>query len=151
MTNEDYLELREALLIAVRWSHAAAAAALVGGSAFYLLILDPVLRRAGDSADFVRKGAEAGFKELVDLSVVVFLISGALLTFERLSSGAADTTYAVLLGLKIVLAVFIYRWALQVRRRGWEGLEARLLVGSGFLVVLLATVLKNLYEGGLRT
>lgn len=145
------MDPRDALLIAVRWSHAAAAAALVGGSAFYLLILAPVLRRSGASSDHVRRGADAGFKELVDLSVVVFVVSGTLLTFERLSSGAAGTSYAVLLGVKVLLSVLVYRWALQVRRdRGWDSLEAKLLVGSGFLVVLLATVLKNLYEGGLR-
>jgi hypothetical protein len=100
----------------------------------------------------VRKRAEAGFKELVDLSLVVFVVSGGLLTFERLSSGAVGTAYVVVLGIKILLSVLLYRWAVQVRRgRGWASMEARLLVGAGFLVVLLAAVLKSLYEGGLRS
>ena len=146
------MDLRDLLLVAVRWTHASAAVALVGGSAFYLLILAPVLRRAGPTADPVKKGVDAGFKELVDLSLVVFIVSGGLLTFERLSNGAASSAYVAVLGLKVLLSVMLYRWAVQVRRgRGWENLEARLLVGSGFLVVLLATVLKTLYEGGLRS
>jgi uncharacterized membrane protein len=148
---EQAVEPREAILVAIRWAHAAAAVALVGGSAFYLTIVAPALRQGGTAVDYVRKGADAGFKELVDLSLVVFVVSGGLLTFERLSAGAASPTYVAILGLKVVLCVLLYRWAFQVRgRRGWDGLEAKLLVGSGFLVVLLAAVLKTLYEGGLR-
>ena len=154
------LDPRELILIGIRWSHAAAAAALVGGSAFFLLVLAPALRLddpgATPSTDsvqgLVRKRAEAGFKELVDLSLVVFVISGGLLTFERLSSGAVGSAYVVVLGIKVLLSVLLYRWAVQVRRgRGWASPEARLLVGVGFLVVLLAAVLKSLYEGGLRS
>jgi uncharacterized membrane protein len=150
---EHSLDLREVLLVAIRWSHAAAAVALVGGSAFYLFVLAPALRRAGTTAgEVVGKGVEAGFKELLDISIVVLVVSGGLLTFERLSSGAASTTYVIVLALKILVSVLLYRWALQVRRgRGWESREARFLVGSGFLVVFLATVLKTLYESNLHS
>jgi uncharacterized membrane protein len=145
------VDLREILLLAVRWSHAAAAAALVGGSAFYLLILAPALARGGAAAEVVRTSVDAGFKELTDLALMVFLISGGLLTFERLSSGAATTPYVVVLGVKLFVSVLLYRSALRVRRgRGWDSREARFLVGSGFVVVFLATVLKTLYEGALR-
>ena len=136
----------------VRWAHAAAAAILVGGSAFSLLVLSPSLRQGGASADLMRKRTEAGFRELADLCTVVFVVSGGLLSFERLSSGAASTAYVVVLGLKILLSVLLFRWAFQVSRGvGWDGLQARLLVGSGFLVVLLAALLKMLYEAGLRS
>jgi uncharacterized membrane protein len=142
-------DLREALLVAVRWFHAASAVALVGGSSFCLLILAPVWR-AGEGGE-LRQAVDRGFKELVDLSLVVFLASGALLTFERLSSGAASTAYVVVLAIKLLLSLLLYRWAFQVRRvQGWNGPAARLLVGSGYLVVLLAAILKTLYESGLR-
>jgi len=146
------LDLRDLLLLGMRWSHALAAVALVGSSAFYLFVLAPAFRDAGPAAEPVRSAADAGFKELVDLTLVVFLLSGGLLTFERLSSGAATTLYAFVLGLKVVLSLLLYTWAFAVRRgRGWAGREARLLVGSGFVVVLLAALLKILYEGGLRS
>ena len=145
------VDVRELILVAVRWSHAAAAAALVGGGAFYLAILAPALRQGGAAGEPIRMRAGAGFKGLVDLSFVVFVISGALLTFERFSSGAATTAYVIVLGLKLVISVLLFRWAFQVRRgRHWDSLEARLMVGSGFLVILLASVLKTLYETGLR-
>ena len=146
------IDPRDVLLVAVRWSHAAAAVALVGASLFQLVFLGPALRRGGPEVEPVRRAAEAGFRELVDLSLVVFLVSGGLLTFERLSSGAAGTLYVVLLGVKLLLSFLLYRWALALRRgRGWESREAKLMVGAGFLVVLIATLLKTLYEGGLRS
>lgn len=147
----ERVDVREALLVVVRWAHAAAAALLVGGSAFYVLILDPALRRAGSNVQALRKGLDAGFKELVDLSLVVFLISGGLLTFERLSSGAATTSYTLVLGLKVLLSLLVYRWAYQVcRGAGWQSRPAKLFVGTGFVVILLASVLKTLYESSLR-
>ena len=144
------MDAREIILVLVRWAHAAAALLLVGGSAAYLFILAP--SQAGDEPrSAMLRRADAGFKELVDLSLVVFVISGGLLTFDRLSSGAAGTSYVAVLGLKLLVCLLLYRWAFQVRRgRGWHSLEARLMVGAGFLVVFLATVLKTLYEYGLR-
>jgi uncharacterized membrane protein len=146
------VDLRELILVGLRSAHAAAAIALVGGSTFCLVVLAPAFRPGTANAELVRKRVEIGFKEMINLSLVVLVISGGLLTFERLSSGAANSTYAVVLGMKILLSVLLFRWALGVRRgSGWEGREARLLVGAGFLVVLLAAVLKTLYESGLRT
>jgi uncharacterized membrane protein len=146
------LDPREILLAAVRWSHAAAAVALLGGSLFQVLFLGPVLRGGGAELEPVRKATDVGFRELVDLSLVVFLVSGGLLTFERLSSGAAGTLYVVLLGVKLLLSFLFYRWAFALRRgRGWDNREAKLMVGAGFLILLVATLLKTVYEGGLRS
>lgn len=145
------LDLREALLTLVRWFHAAGAVILVGGSAFYLLVLAPSLAQHGEAAETLRKSADSRFRELLDLSASVLLVSGGLLFFERLAGGAANTLYAAILGLKVLLSLLVYRQALVVRRRaGWQSGEAILMVGAGFLVVLLATVLKTIYEAGLR-
>jgi uncharacterized membrane protein len=144
-------DLREPLLVAIRWAHAAAAVLLLGASAFQVFVLEPALA-SSDGGHPLRKAAELGLKEIVDLTLVVFVLSGALLTFERLSSGAAGPTYAALLGLKVVLSLALYRWAFALRRgAGWGGREGRIVVGLGFVVLLLATVLKSLYEGGLRS
>ena len=145
------MDLRDGLLVLVRWSHALAAVLLVGGSAVLLLVIGPTIADQADDRERLGKAIAPRFKELVDLTLVVFVLSGGLLTFERLSSGAASSAYVVVLGLKIVLSVLVFRWAYLVRRRGWASGTARALVGSGLLVVLLATVLKSLYESGLRS
>jgi uncharacterized membrane protein len=144
------LDPRDLLLVAVRWLHAAAAVVLVGASTFNLVYLGAALRDDGSAV--VRQATARGFRELLDLSLAVFLLSGGLLTFERLSSGAASSVYLVVLGLKLLLCFLLYRWAFAVRRSGdWTGRDARLLVSAGFAVVLLAVVLKTLYEAGLRS
>jgi hypothetical protein len=57
----------------------------------------------------------------------------------------------MILAIKLLLSLLLYRWAFLVRHSGdWNGRPARLLVGSGYLVVLLAAILKTLYENGLR-
>jgi uncharacterized membrane protein len=145
------LDAREALLLLVRWSHAAAATVLVGGSAVYLLVLAPSRARAGQGAETVWKDADGGFWELIDLAAFVLLVSGGLLVFDRLSGGAASLLYVAVLGLKVSLSLLVYRLARLMRRGpGWHSRDARLMVGAGFLVVFLATVLKALYEAGLR-
>jgi hypothetical protein len=145
------IDPREVLLVAIRWSHAAAAAALLGASLFQLLVLGPALRAGGPGLEPLRRAADARFRELLDLSLVVFLISGGLMTFERLSGGAVGPPYVALLGVKLLLSFLLYRWGLAVPRgRGWESREAKLMVAAGFLVLLIATVLKTLYEGGPR-
>ena len=146
------LDVRDLLLAGVRWSHAVAAVALVGGSLFALLYLGPVLRGDGAQLEPIRRVTLAGFSELVDLSLVVFIISGGLLTFERLTSGAAGTPYMILLAIKLLLSFLLYRWAFAVRGTGrWDGPHAKRMVATGFLVVFIATLLKTLYEGGLRS
>ena len=146
------IDARDLLLAAVRWSHAAAAVALLGASLFQIVFLAPAMRGEGPELEPIRRAVEAGFRELVDLSLVVFLVSGALMTFERLSSGAAGTLYVVLLGVKLLLSFLLYRWAFALRRgRGWESRDAKLMVGAGFLVLLVAALLKTVYEGGLRS
>ena len=145
-------ELRELLLIIVRWSHAVAAVALVGGSGVGLVTLGSGANGAEQPAGRFEARFQRAFSEIVTLSLIVFLASGVLLTFERLASGAASSLYVSLLGLKLLLSVLLYRWAFSLRRsHSWGGRTARLLVGFGLLVILLATTLKTLYEAGLRS
>jgi hypothetical protein len=146
------MELREALLVVARFAHTAAAALLIGGSAWRLLAADDA--EAGTSADgrAMSPTERASLKDLVDLTLLVFLVTGGLLTFERLSTGAATTSYVLLLGLKLLLSLLLYRWAFQLRREaGWNAGLERKLVGSGLVILLLAAVLKTIYESGLRT
>ena len=90
------------------------------------------------------------FKEMSDLTLVVFLATGAVLTFNRLSLGPGGG-YAVVLVLHVVSALLLYQFAVRWRRGGlnsvaWDG---RLVLGFGALAVLLAAVLKGVFESGI--
>ena len=155
--------LGDALRVALRWTHAVATAAWVGGSLFYLVALRPVLRSTGAGPQV--EGAIAGrFREVVEASLVALVVTGALLTFDRLSSGAASTAYVAVLGVKVLLALAMcwlaweLGWAGRRRTaapsparwlRGWLS-PTRLVLALGLTVVLLASVLRQVFEAGLR-
>jgi uncharacterized membrane protein len=143
----------ELLLVAVRWAHAMAAVAWVGGNLFLLWVLEPALRSfsGSEGSGPLWRAVSQGFRELTDASIIVFIISGAVLTFDRLSSVAASPAYVGVLAAKLALALVAFFLAARLRRaeparRLWL---ARWQVGLGALIILLAAVLKTLYESGL--
>ena len=69
----------EVLLVVLRWLHALAAIVFLGWSA--VLWLD-------GSSGGQERTASRRFKEVVELTLLVFLATGAILTFDRLSRGA---------------------------------------------------------------
>jgi uncharacterized membrane protein len=120
--------LTDIFLLAVRWAHALAAVAWVGGSIFFLLVLRPALsktegREAGLAGELV--GRE--FRGLVDTCVVVLVLTGVVLTFDRLTSPVIGVSYVVTLGLKVALAVgmFALAWARRVQPRRPERAEGQ--------------------------
>lgn len=152
---------REAFLLVVRWLHALAALAWVGGSLFYFLVLRPRLRR--DNPDSLEPAIAQGFRQVVQTAIVVLVLTGAILTFERLTSPAATVPYVVVLGVKVALALWMF---LLVRRPSraepaeapprWlppflAGLRGgNLMLVLGILIYLLADLLKVLAELALK-
>lgn len=153
----------DVFLLVVRWLHLVSAAAWVGGSMFYLLVLRPALRRAPDSP---RLATAAEFRALVDTSIFVLLVTGIILTFDRLAPGVVGLPYVTTLAIKIVLSLWMFHMARGRRRhtplletvaeipspstllqrfsRSVSGYNA--IVILGIVVFLLADLLKVLYE-----
>jgi hypothetical protein len=135
-------DLAEWLLVVLRWLHALASIAFLGWSA--VLWLDgPPLGESG--------AARQRFKEVTELSLLVFLATGAVLSFDRLSRGAGGV-YAAVLALKILCGVVAYQYAFRWRRVGLPvgGLDGRIVLIFGAGTVLLAGVLKGVYDSGVR-
>jgi hypothetical protein len=130
----------EALLVVLRWLHGVAAIIFLGWST--VLWLDGPPR--GDSSI-----ARQRFKEVIELSLLVFLATGAILTFDRLSRGAGGI-YAGLLVLKVVCGVVAYQFAFRWRRMGLpvRAMDGRLVLIFGATTVFLAAVLKGVYDSG---
>jgi uncharacterized membrane protein len=140
------VDATDLLLVAMRWLHSLAAVVWIG-SVIHELLFTPTL------ADGTRADALAGAtaKEIVETSLVVFLVTGAILTFERLSRGAAGASYVAVLGIKILLAVAMFQLAFRFRRATGRAraLGLRWLSGLGVAILLLAALLKAIYERAL--
>jgi hypothetical protein len=135
--------LAELLLVVLRWLHAVASIAFLGWSAVLWLDGPP-------QADVSL--ARQRFKEVTELTLLVFLATGAVLTFDRLSRGAGGL-YAGVLALKVLCAVVAYQFAFRWRRVGLPvgGLDGRIVLIFGVAAVLLAAVLKGVFDSGVSS
>jgi uncharacterized membrane protein len=140
------IEATDLLLVAMRWLHALAAIAWIGAVLFELLVVQPAWN--GDPPSEILESFDAAMREIVQAALIVFLVSGAILTFERLSRGAAGTAYVLTLTAKIVLSLMMFQIGFRFRRahgaRRVRGLK--ILAALGIVIVLLATILKWLFE-----
>ncbi len=142
-------EITDLLLVAMRWLHASAAIVWIGAIYVELFFFLPIWDN--DPPSDIRVRFDAPMKETVQTALIVFLVSGAILTFDRLSRSAADLTYVLLLAIKVMLSFVMFAISFRFRdargRRRLIGL--RVLAGFGFAIVLLATILKWRYERNL--
>lgn len=128
--------------------------AWVGGSLFYVAVLGPGAKMI--AAD-VRGVIDRRFRDLVQLSVVTLLVTGAIVTFDRLQREPGPS-YVVTLGIKIALAIWMFLLAQDLANRGRRRLIERrlgaqtsasargaptwLILGLGMAILLLSDVLK---------
>ena len=149
-----------------------AALAWVGGALFYLVVLRPSLGAVpGEARSTVERTIGQAFQEVVQTSIVVLVVSGAVLTFDRLTAGVVGASYVGILGLKIALSLVMFWLAWEIGRRRRKGTHrrptssgpgwlpepvriwlrpAQLTLSLGLVVVLLGLLLRALYEAGLR-
>lgn len=159
------------ILVAIRWAHALAAVAWVGGSMFYVLVLGPAWRRSNPSQEAGRAvGAE--FRAVVTSAIAVLLVTGAVLTVSRLTGRGVSAAYVAVLVLKIALALYMFYtvWLLRPSAGGlrrapkdsgpaeagswWRRIRGGLtstnvVLITGIVVFGLADVLDALFERGL--
>ncbi len=96
------------ILVIIRWGHALAAVAWVGGGGFYLLVLRPAIRRSQGLPPETSAAIRDEFRGLVTTAIAVLLLTGAVLSLARLTGDAATVPYAVVLGVKIALALYMF-------------------------------------------
>lgn len=148
------------ILLIIRWAHALAAVVWIGGSLFLLLAARPALRNA-DPDGLVGRALAVEFRPMVATAIAVLIVSGVILTVDRLTSEAAGIAYTGALIAKIVLAVYAFgiAWLLPRRRERERGRQTGRIRGAllgpvaltiiGVLVIGLADVLTWLFERGL--
>jgi uncharacterized membrane protein len=135
--------LAEALLVVLRWLHAVASIVFLGWSAVLWLDGPP----AGNASV-----ARQRFREVTELTLLILLASGAVLTFDRLSRGAGGV-YAAVLAVKVACAVATYQFAFRWRRVGLPigALDGRIALIFGAATVFLAAVLKGVFDSGVSS
>ncbi|HEX6551215.1 MAG TPA: hypothetical protein VF026_00515 [Ktedonobacteraceae bacterium] len=146
------LEIR----VIVRAAHTLAAAAWVGGSILYLVAVLPALRSKGPAPAIAGEIA-ALFRRMVNICMGVLLLSGAYLTFDRLTQTTLGLPYLVVLGLKIVLATGMFILAIYIGQSNIRRLAKRstrlsraapqLMLALGIIVFILGALLNGLFEG----
>ena len=154
------------LLLAIRWLHALAAVAWVGGGLFYLLVLRPNLKASGDDPEEAVQRVGEQFRHLVNTAIAVLLVTGVILTLSRLTSDYAGLAYIVVLVIKVVLALYMFYLVRFLRPRTYPAEVAPkngslqrltgLFTGAtsvlvlGVIVFLLADILQALVEKGIE-
>jgi putative copper export protein len=139
----------------VRTAHLLAAAAWVGGSILYLVAVLPALRSGGPAPEVSEQIATL-FRRMVNICIGVLLLTGAYLTFDRLTSTALGWPYLVVLGVKITVALGMFVLAIYLGQSNIRRLAKRttrlskaapqLMLALGILVFLLGALLNGLFE-----
>jgi uncharacterized membrane protein len=142
----------------MRVAHLLAAAAWVGGSIFYQFVVVPALRMAGP-APAVSAKITALFRRVVSICIGVLLLSGAFLTFDRLTQTTLGWPYLLVLGIKIAVALAMFALAAYMAQSNIRRLAKRstrlsqaapqLLLALGIFVFLLGALLNGLFEASL--
>ena len=161
------------LRVALRWVHLSAAVVWIGGTFFYLLAIRPAVDTAEKAAGWgtIRQGVERQFHEIVQVCIWTFFISGAILTYDRLTSVNPGLDYIAVLVLKVLLVVWMVIISGGLRRSGVRkpigaprqeavavpGIRQRMrspvvqIAIAGSVVLLLADLLKVIAENALRS
>ena len=84
------MDVLDWILTLIRWFHALAAVAWVGGSIFYVLVLWPARRRSGTSVPYENDAIAKEFRSLVNTAIGVLLLTGVVLSASRLTDDAAS-------------------------------------------------------------
>lgn len=139
------LEITDVLITLIRWIHAMAAVLWIGGAASAFAIH----RALQPSESAAAQAANRAYRELTEVAVPIFLLTGAILTFQRFSTGVPPAAYIALLSAKVLLAFGMFHLGYKFRRAGLTASASALrwMSIAGATVVLLATALKAFTEG----
>jgi putative copper export protein len=139
----------------VRTAHLLAAAAWVGGSIVYIVVILPSLRMGGAKPEIYARIATL-FRNMVNICVGVLLLSGAYLMFDRLTTTSLGWPYLAILGVKISAAIGMFVLAIYLGQSNIRRLAKRttrfsrvapqLMLALGILVFLLGALLNGMFE-----
>lgn len=156
------MDLTGPFQVFILWAHAMAAVAWVGGSLFYAAALNPALERVGRTPERQSLLAAVGveFRDVVRLSILVFVITGVILAVTRLSQPRVTVAYVAVLAVKVALSLWMFWLAGRVGkpsapggsgslarfRASWWARPQYLILEIGTVVYFLSVVLRVLFD-----
>ena len=149
------MDLAGAFQVVILWTHAMAAVAWVGGSVFYALVLNPALEEVGPTEERLSLLVVVGreFREVVRLAILIFVVTGGVLIFTRLSVPRVTTAYVGVLAVKIALSLWMFWLAGRLGRASdapvkpaWWRRPQYLILWLGTIVYFLSLLLRVLFE-----
>lgn len=139
--------IADVLFGALHLAHALAAALWVGGTLACLLTLAPgLIERAGWRA----------WRDALRVGIGVFVVTGAVMAVQRLSSATLPPLYFAVLVVKVGLGIWLFNLGRKigvdsaVPSAWWQRPEMH-VVGVGAVIYGLAIVLRTIYESALRS
>jgi hypothetical protein len=134
-----------ALQVAMRCLHFCSLAVLLGGIAYWRLILMPsTVALPADERDELAERDAAAFRPFVLLAIAGLIISGV---FNILTFPGHNLTHNIVLGVKLLLAAHVFASALLAVRRG-NSRRTRILLNAaiaGVMVIGISTYLRVFY------
>ncbi len=159
------MSVLDLILVAIRWGHALAAVAWVGGGIFYLIVLKPAIQQARGLPPETSRAIGVEFRGLVGTAIAVLLLTGVILSVSRLTEDVVTSPYMAVLVVKIGLALYMFYVVRFMRQNSypeepeppdsrWQRLLSRLtgttaLLVTGVVVIGLSDVLDGLLENAL--
>lgn len=124
----------------------------------YLLVVIPALKLGGPAPAVAAKIADL-FRRMVNICVGVLLLTGAFLTFDRLTETSLGLPYIVILTLKILGALGLFVLAIYLGQSSVRRLAKRstrlskaapqLMLALGIIVFILGALLNVLFDATL--
>lgn len=136
------MNIGELFMLSVRWIHGMSAVIWVGGNIFYILVIKPYQNDGQNGLSITKSGSEH-FKSLVNTCILVSIVTGTIMLFDRLTTPSVTSTYVLVLSSKIVLALIMF-WIARRRVRGAKSNVAKLDTPQMYLGVDIANINKHL-------
>ena len=149
------MDLNEHIITFSRWLHIIGASTWLGGTLIYSLILNP-LRKINISYQNLFSEIDIRYREIMNISVIILVISGVIITFERITGNPPPSLWFIFLSIKVSLAVIIMFLSWRLRKNITTKnnkldnfLGYNIILFFGAIIFLIASYLSTILENSL--